>query len=72
MKLEVDDIETIMNTLIYDGKVEFTIVPNADGSQAKIYRAVVSVVPTSGFVRTPCGVCPVSNIFKRKESTPYV
>ncbi|CAD5111375.1 DgyrCDS691 [Dimorphilus gyrociliatus] len=61
VKLEVEDIETIMNTLIYDGKVEFTVVPNGDGSQLKIYRAVVSVVPTSGFVRTPCGVCPVFN-----------
>ncbi len=52
----------ILNTLIYDGKVERTIVAAADGSedQTKLYRAVRPLIPPTGLMRMPCGVCPVS------------
>ena len=58
----MDDIETILNTLIYDGKVERTIMASTDESknQTKLYRAVASLIPPTGLMRVPCGVCPVS------------
>ena len=62
VQLSKDDIETILNTLIYDGKVERTIVPGAEDpdEQIKLYRAVGSLISSSGLMRVPCGVCPVS------------
>ena len=62
VQLSMDDIETILNTLIYDGKVERTIMASADESknQTKLYRAVASLIPPTGLMRVPCGVCPVS------------
>ena len=60
--LSQEDIETILDTLIFDGKVERTVVAGAggDGDHVKLYRAVVSLVPTTGLMRVPCGMCPVS------------
>lgn len=49
-------METILNTLVYDGKAERTVL--SDGSF--MYRAVESLLSPPGIVRTPCGVCPVS------------
>ncbi|KAG8014925.1 DNA-directed RNA polymerase III subunit RPC6 [Nibea albiflora] len=63
--LSMDDIETILNTLIYDGKVEMTIIAAKEGTvgsvdgQMKLYRGVNSVIQPTGLVRTPCGLCPV-------------
>ena len=58
------DIETILNTLIFDGKVDMTLVADASSksgsAQRKLYRAVSQAVTPTGLVRTPCGVCPVS------------
>lgn len=62
--LNVEDIETILNTLVYDGKVERSIV-SASASfssteQVNLYRAVNAVLTTthgSGIVRIPCGTC---------------
>ena len=59
VQLSVEDIETILDTLIYDGKVERSVVAGGEEGQ-KLYRAVMSLVPTNGLMRTPCGVCPVS------------
>ena len=67
VELTVTDIESILNTLIYDGKVESSIAAGAGGEsgseQVTLYRAVPSLVPTTGLMRTPCGVCPVSWLF---------
>lgn len=49
-------METILDTLLYDGKVERSV--SVDGSH--LYRAVESLLPPPGIVRIPCGVCPVS------------
>ncbi|XP_031696546.1 DNA-directed RNA polymerase III subunit RPC6 [Anarrhichthys ocellatus] len=63
--LSMDDIETILNTLIYDGKVEMTIIAAKEGTvgsvdgQMKLYRGVNAVIQPTGLVRTPCGLCPV-------------
>uniref|UniRef100_V5H108 DNA-directed RNA polymerase III subunit RPC6 n=1 Tax=Ixodes ricinus TaxID=34613 RepID=V5H108_IXORI len=71
VQLSMDDIETILNTLIYDGKVEKTVVSaGAMGSSSKgagansadvvnLYRAVEPLVESAGIMRMPCGTCPV-------------
>lgn len=62
----MDDIETILNTLIYDGKVEMTVIAAKEGTvgsvdgQMKLYRGVNPVIQPTGLVRTPCGLCPVT------------
>ncbi|MCJ8747537.1 hypothetical protein PDJAM_G00154480 [Pangasius djambal] len=63
--LSMEDIETILNTLIYDGKVEMTIIAAKEGTvgcvdgQMKLYRGVNSIIQPTGLVKTPCGLCPV-------------
>uniref|UniRef100_A0A8C7WER2 DNA-directed RNA polymerase III subunit RPC6 n=1 Tax=Oncorhynchus mykiss TaxID=8022 RepID=A0A8C7WER2_ONCMY len=64
--LSMEDIETILNTLIYDGKVEMTIIAAKEGTvgsvdgQMKLYRGVNPIIQPTGLVKTPCGLCPVS------------
>ncbi|XP_015266051.1 PREDICTED: DNA-directed RNA polymerase III subunit RPC6 isoform X3 [Gekko japonicus] len=65
VELSMEDIETILNTLIYDGKVEMTIIAAKEGTvgsvdgHMKLYRAVNPIIQPTGLVRTPCGLCPV-------------
>lgn len=62
----MDDIETILNTLIYDGKVEMTVIAAKEGTvgsvdgQMKLYRGVNTIIQPTGLVKTPCGLCPVT------------
>jgi len=58
IELKQEDIESILDTLIYDGKLEKTTKVQ-DGQDIKFYRAVESLLPSNGLVRIPCGVCPV-------------
>jgi len=58
ISLRQEDIESILDTLIYDGKVERTTVFEA-GSEVRLYRAIEPLLPTTGLVRIPCGICPV-------------
>ena len=60
VQLSVEDIEMILDTLIFDGKVEQSIVAGGDAGQTKLYRAVNPLIPPSGLMRMPCGSCPVS------------
>lgn len=67
MQLTKEDIETILNTLIYDGKLERSIIASAGAAgdssgQTKLYRAVNPLVETTGLMRMPCGSCPVSTV----------
>ena len=71
VRLTVGNITTILNTLIYDGKAEMTVVANLRGTEdqegkeggtQKLYRAVKPVLQDTGFSRIPCGVCPVSGL----------
>ncbi|GAB1866150.1 DNA-directed RNA polymerase III subunit RPC6 [Camponotus japonicus] len=55
VKLSVTNIEMILNTLVYDGKVERILA--GDGSN--LYRAIEPLVISPGLIRTPCGLCPV-------------
>ncbi|XP_053880095.1 DNA-directed RNA polymerase III subunit RPC6 isoform X2 [Malaclemys terrapin pileata] len=65
VELSMEDIETILNTLIYDGKVEMTIIAAKEGTvgsvdgHMKLYRAVNPIIQPTGLIRTPCGLCPV-------------
>ena len=62
VQLSVEDIETILDTLIYDGKLERSIVAGTgEGGQVKLYRAINSLIKSSGLMRMPCGSCPVSS-----------
>lgn len=64
--LSMDDIETILNTLIFDGKVEMTVIAAKEGTvgsvdgQMKLYRGVNTIIQPTGLVKTPCGLCPVT------------
>lgn len=70
----MDDIETILNTLIYDGKVEMTVIAAKEGTvgsvdgQMKLYRGVNPVIQPTGLVKTPCGLCPVTHMHKKTDA----
>ena len=49
--LSREDIESILTTLVFDGKIEML----ASGS----YRALRTSSMTNGLTEAPCGVCPV-------------
>ncbi|TGZ38554.1 DNA-directed RNA polymerase III subunit RPC6 [Temnothorax curvispinosus] len=55
VKLSVTNMEMILNTLVYDGKVEQILA--GDGSN--LYRAIQPLLNSPGLIRTPCGLCPV-------------
>ncbi|XP_052765997.1 DNA-directed RNA polymerase III subunit RPC6-like [Mya arenaria] len=60
VQLSVEDIETILDTLIYDGKCERSIVAGAgEGDQTRLYRSVKPLIQSTGLMRMPCGSCPV-------------
>ena len=56
VQLKVEDIESILDTLIYDGKVEKTL---QGAEETRFYRAVEPLLPPTGLMRVPCGGCPV-------------
>ena len=49
------DIQSILQTIVYDGKAEKC--ESLDGKT--LYRAVQSLVSSAGVSRSPCGVCPI-------------
>jgi len=63
--LTVTDIETILNTLLFDGKAEMIIVSDSSttstamNTQKKLYRSIKPLVTVPGLMRVPCGVCPI-------------
>lgn len=63
VQLSEDDIKTILDTLLYDGKVERIL--NASGEY--LYLAMESYLPPPGIVRMPCGICPVSDTFETRN-----
>ena len=62
VNLSVPDIEKILDTLIYDGKVERRLQAGSGvQEQLKLYRATQTLLPPVGLVKTPCGICPVGD-----------
>ena len=63
VSLTVQDIESILYTLICDGKIEKMTVastnPTDHGTKQNLYRSVKSVIDSAPVVRNPCGICPV-------------
>lgn len=55
IKLDEEDLETILKTVVYDGRAQRVL--QADGSY--LYKAVDSLLPPEGLAQTPCGICPV-------------
>lgn len=55
VELSEEDIRTILETLLFDGKIEQ--INNIDGTV--MYRAVNPYFASSGLSTLPCGVCPV-------------
>ncbi|CRK88438.1 CLUMA_CG002257, isoform A [Clunio marinus] len=55
IKLDEEDLETILKTVVYDGKAQRVL--QVDGSY--LYKAVESLLPPVGLVQSPCGICPV-------------
>ncbi len=62
VELSLEDIESILDTLVFDGKVEkhITAQNNSDNSN-KLYRSIESLAKDTGIMRMPCGLCPVYN-----------
>ena len=60
IQLKQEDIESILNTLVFDRKVEKS-TSTKNGDEIKLYRAIETLLPTTGLVKIPCGVCPVAN-----------
>ncbi|XP_045602890.1 DNA-directed RNA polymerase III subunit RPC6 isoform X2 [Procambarus clarkii] len=58
VQLSMEDIEAILETLVFDGKAERSVA--TEGTQGvKLYRAVISFLPTPALMTIPCGVCPL-------------
>lgn len=58
VQLSIEDIETILETLVFDGKVERSVA--SEGAEGvKLYRAVTGLLPTPTLMCIPCGVCPL-------------
>jgi DNA-directed RNA polymerase III subunit RPC6 len=58
--LTVENIETILDALVFDGKVEKSTTSDGNcNGQVKMYRTVVQPLPFASITRNPCGVCPV-------------
>ena len=65
--LTPENIETILNTLVYDGKAESSVVMGGGGggggrevATTTVFRLSRPLVSDTGLSRVPCGVCPVS------------
>ena len=59
VSLTPEDIETILDTLLYDGKVERTVMPSANGQNRTLYRSIDPYIESCPTTRTPCAICPV-------------
>jgi len=75
VELRVENIQEVLDALIYDGKIEPVEDPRGPaflgGKRATLYKPTkVDTVP-NGFTSTPCGVCPVfRECFEGGEISP--
>jgi len=65
VQLKVENIQSILDTLIYDGKVEAVEDPRGPsflgGKSVLFYKPTQLDILPNGFTSTPCGICPVFN-----------
>ncbi|KAJ8934184.1 hypothetical protein NQ314_013538, partial [Rhamnusium bicolor] len=57
VSLSIDDIESILYTVVLDNNAERIVATNG----SYLYRAVNRFLPSPGLVKTTCGVCPVAH-----------
>ena len=64
MKLSVDNIRMILDTLVYDGRAEVHVMSGTQEEEKlqRHYRVAEPVLQDTGFSRIPCGICPVSHL----------
>lgn len=55
IKLDEEDLETILKTIVYDGRAQRVM----QSDSTYLYRAVEVLLPLEGLVQSPCGICPV-------------
>lgn len=55
VQLSVNDIESILYTVVLDNKAERIL--NSSGEY--LYRAIKAFLPATGIVSTTCGICPI-------------
>ncbi|XP_065840036.1 DNA-directed RNA polymerase III subunit RPC6-like [Oscarella lobularis] len=61
VKLSQQDIEMVLDTVVYDGKAEMSKKMDSQLGLVRLYCATGPLLPPAGLVRLPCGVCPVRN-----------
>lgn len=62
VQLSLEDVEAILNTLVFDGKVETQITSGGGGdagNHVKLYRSMPSLISSAAIACVPCGVCPI-------------
>ena len=57
--LKPHDIEALMDLLVYESKAEKNVKGSTELEHSTSYKLVPSLLPPSGLVCTPCGICPV-------------
>ena len=65
VELSLDNVTTILHTLIYDGLVEEVVEPTHKRKRimdAPRYRASKLSVPHNELTNVPCGMCPVARL----------
>lgn len=59
-ELRAEDVQMIVNTLIYDGKVEEMRQEGSKGQEVYLYKPSKIAPPEfNGLTEVPCGQCPV-------------
>lgn len=67
VQLTIKDIESILETLVFDGKVEKRITisdqsnssASSSNSSLSMYRIINATISSTGLMRIPCGRCPL-------------
>lgn len=61
VQLSRADIEMILEKLVYDGLAERCVLSHSNEDGVKSYRSTNQFVTSTGLMKMPCGVCPVSS-----------
>jgi len=60
--LSLDDIQTILNTLVYDGRIEETKDPRPGAKRNAVMYKLSHVSMPNFLTQIPCGKCPVFDL----------
>ncbi|GJQ10701.1 hypothetical protein GpartN1_g2492.t1 [Galdieria partita] len=58
-KLEINDFESLLQTMIYDGVIEKLSKRSESGNSIVVYRSCRHTTPFATLGEVPCGICPV-------------